>query len=141
MIEDKPRPAGIKVRDVPDRSQSMSRGQILVLFVFVALAFILLAWRSELNTAGIRENTAEIERAEQVNTYTECQAQRDVLERLNVQLQALADNDRSYLGDLEARGRAGEPVNARLVQLLEDRIEIYETGAQPLPDCTRFAVD
>lgn len=83
-----------------------TRGAV-ALFVFVMVAFVLLAWRTEVNAYRIV-----------MERWQSCQGGVAIVQRFNQQQQDLADIERS---------QTVRP------DLAKRRIEVYERGVVPLP--------
>lgn len=106
-----------------------TRGQVLALLGFVVFAFLLLAWRSEVNADSIRANTARVEEQSRQADRVSCLRGQDILTQINAQTAALAANDQEYLDATIAAGVANE----RIVKVLTERIAIYTLV--PVLDC------
>jgi hypothetical protein len=100
-------------RGLPGRT-AVTRLQFIVSVVLMVSFFLLLAWRSEVNAAGINANTDRV--VEQ--RYQSCLNGVRIIEKFNSQMQELADIEKRNTRDPLAR----------------ERIKAYESGITPLPD-------
>ena len=94
---------------------------ITVVAVIALAAFLLLAWRTQVNDARIEDNRVRA-------AYESCVNGTAILKRFNAQQQALSDVERNAIisGDLP-----------QATESRQERIRIYEKGIIPLPECRR----
>ena len=95
----------------------LDRKQILALFAFVVVAFLLLAWRSEVNADKIQRDSERISR----NQFQSCTVSRDILLKFNAQQRGVIAIERTnkFIDDV---------VRAK-------RIKVYTEAILPVPDC------
>jgi hypothetical protein len=103
-------------RGLPGRS-AVTRLQFAVAVVLMVAFFLLLAWRSEVNSSRISRNTDLV--IEQ--RYQSCLNGVRIIEKFNAQQRALAEIERRNTRD----------------PLAKERVRAYEAGIQPVRPCER----
>ncbi len=107
------------------RKAEVGRKRTLILTAFVLFAFLLLAWRSEVNADRISDGNARITATQARITATQqdsCISGLEIIKRFNMQQDELAAIERASPFDDEATRLA--------------RVQAYEDGrAIPLPIC------
>lgn len=95
----------------------LERNKVIALFAFIVLAFVLLAYRTEVNDKDNDTNTERIMR----NQHMSCQDSLSILLKFNEQQRANTEIEKAnpFIND----------------EVREQRLKAYAAAILPLPDC------